>query len=40
MINLDDAFSRFDDVWAPRIVARINDYDVRIARCEGAAAIA
>jgi mannose-6-phosphate isomerase-like protein (cupin superfamily) len=35
MINLDDAFSRFDDVWAPRIVARINDYDVRIARCDG-----
>lgn len=35
MINLDEAFARFDEVWAPRIVAKVNDYDVRIARCEG-----
>lgn len=33
--NLDDVFASFDATWEPRIVARVNDYDVRIARCEG-----
>ena len=35
MTNLDDAFARFDETWLPHIVARVNDYDVRIARCDG-----
>jgi mannose-6-phosphate isomerase-like protein (cupin superfamily) len=35
MLNLDDAFASFDQVWLPHIVAKINDYDVRIARAEG-----
>jgi mannose-6-phosphate isomerase-like protein (cupin superfamily) len=35
MLNLDDAFASFDQVWLPHIVARINDYDVRIARADG-----
>jgi len=34
-INLTDALSRIDEVYSPRIVARVNDYDVRIARTEG-----
>ena len=34
-LNLDDVFASFDATWEPRIVARVNDYDVRIARCEG-----
>ena len=34
-ISLDDAFARFADVWSPRIVATINDYDVRLARFAG-----
>ena len=34
-VNLDGAFDRFDERWAPRVVARINDYDVRIAKVEG-----
>lgn len=33
--NLDDAFGRFDDNWAPRVVTRVNDYDVRIAKVDG-----
>ena len=33
--NLDDAFAGFDERWAPRVIARINDYDVRIAKVEG-----
>ena len=34
-VNLDGAFDRFDEPWAPRVVARINDYEVRIAKVEG-----
>ena len=33
--RLDDVFATFDATWEPRIVTTVNDYDVRIARCEG-----
>lgn len=33
--NLDDVFATFDSMWEPRIVTTVNNYDVRIARCEG-----
>lgn len=33
--NLDEVFDGFDDVYVPRVVARVNDYDVRVARAEG-----
>jgi mannose-6-phosphate isomerase-like protein (cupin superfamily) len=34
-INLTDALASFDDVYSPRIVTRMNDYDVRIAHTLG-----
>jgi mannose-6-phosphate isomerase-like protein (cupin superfamily) len=34
-VNLPDALARFDEIYSPRIVARINDYDVRIAHARG-----
>jgi mannose-6-phosphate isomerase-like protein (cupin superfamily) len=34
-VNLGEALSSFTDVYSPRIVARVNDYDVRIAHTEG-----
>jgi mannose-6-phosphate isomerase-like protein (cupin superfamily) len=34
-LNLTDALSRFDEVYVPRIVGRVNDYDVRIAHTAG-----
>ena len=34
-INLAQAFSRFSDQWSPRIVARVNDCEVKLARLEG-----
>ena len=34
-IVLDDALASFDVLWSPRIVTRVNDYDVRIAKVEG-----
>lgn len=33
--SLGGAFDRFDTLWEPRVVARINDYDVKIAKVEG-----
>jgi mannose-6-phosphate isomerase-like protein (cupin superfamily) len=34
-VNLAQALSSFDEVYSPRIVARMNDYDVRIAHAKG-----
>lgn len=34
-VNLTAALASFDDVYSPRIVARMNDYDVRIAHTLG-----
>lgn len=34
-VNLTDALASFGDVYSPRIVARVNDYDVRIAHVHG-----
>ncbi len=34
-IELADALTRFDQLWSPRIVTRVNDYDVRVAKAEG-----
>jgi mannose-6-phosphate isomerase-like protein (cupin superfamily) len=34
-VDLNKALARFDDVYSPRIVARVNEYDVRIAHTRG-----
>ncbi|MEU9046197.1 MULTISPECIES: cupin domain-containing protein [unclassified Kitasatospora] len=34
-IPLRTALASFDALWSPRIVTRVNDYDVRIAKVEG-----
>ncbi|MEM9515388.1 MAG: cupin domain-containing protein [Actinomycetota bacterium] len=34
-VNLTEALDSFDDVYSPRIVATMNDYDVRVAKTEG-----
>lgn len=33
--NLDQTFESFDDLWSPRIVAQVNNYDALIAKVEG-----
>jgi mannose-6-phosphate isomerase-like protein (cupin superfamily) len=35
-VNLGEALASFGDVYSPRIVGRVNDYDVRIAHARGA----
>ncbi|MFE2140434.1 cupin domain-containing protein [Streptomyces sp. NPDC059456] len=34
-VLLSKALASFDALWSPRIVARVNDYDVRIAKVQG-----
>ncbi|MBE1573231.1 cupin domain-containing protein [Amycolatopsis roodepoortensis] len=34
-IDLDTALAGFDEIWSPRIVAHVNDYDVRLAKVAG-----
>lgn len=34
-IDLHKALASFDDLWDPRIAARINDYDVRVVKVAG-----
>ncbi|MFC9029446.1 cupin domain-containing protein [Streptomyces arboris] len=34
-ILIDDALGSFDALWSPRIMTRVNDYDVRVAKVHG-----
>ena len=34
-VNLQAALNSFDEIYSPRIVTRMNDYDVRIAHAKG-----
>src|SRR5713226_2856739 len=34
-VNLAEAFNRFADLWSPKIVATLNDYDVKLAKLKG-----
>ena len=34
-VSLTDALATFDELWSPRIVTSVNDYDVRIAKVHG-----
>ncbi|MBW1600017.1 cupin domain-containing protein [Streptomyces sp. JJ38] len=33
--NIDRVLASFDDLWHPRIVTRVNDWDVRVAKVRG-----
>ncbi len=35
VINLRDKLARVDTPWTPRVVAALNDYDVKVARVSG-----
>ena len=34
-INLDERFSLFTEQWKPKVVARLNDYEIKIVRIQG-----
>lgn len=33
--NIDSVLASFDDLWNPRILARVNDWDVRLVKVKG-----
>ncbi|KVE32755.1 cupin [Burkholderia sp. TSV86] len=34
-VNLDEKFTRIHDLWQPRVVAEMNDYQFKVVRIEG-----
>jgi mannose-6-phosphate isomerase-like protein (cupin superfamily) len=34
-VNLQAQFARFDDYWSPKIVASVNDYDIKLVKVQG-----
>lgn len=34
-IDLHETFDRFTDTWSPKVVARLNDYEIKLVRLEG-----
>jgi mannose-6-phosphate isomerase-like protein (cupin superfamily) len=35
VINLENKFKTFDDLWSPKIVGRVDNYDVKIVKTKG-----
>jgi len=35
IVNLSEAFSRFDDFWSPKIIGEVNDFHVKLAKVKG-----
>jgi mannose-6-phosphate isomerase-like protein (cupin superfamily) len=35
VVNLEDKFARFSEHWAPKIIARLNDYAVKAVKLQG-----
>ncbi len=35
VINFANKFSKFNDLWSPRIIAQMNDYHFKLARIQG-----
>ena len=34
-INFQDKFSQFDELWSPKVIAEMNDYQFKVAKVEG-----
>lgn len=34
-VNLTEKLALFDDLWSPKIVAKLNDYDIQVAKAQG-----
>ena len=34
-INFDEKLSKFSELWSPKVVARLNDFEFRLAKIEG-----
>jgi mannose-6-phosphate isomerase-like protein (cupin superfamily) len=34
-VNIDEMLARFDDLWSPKRIAQVNDYDIRLVKVHG-----
>jgi mannose-6-phosphate isomerase-like protein (cupin superfamily) len=34
-IDLDDRFAQFTEPWSPKVIARLNDYEIKLVRLAG-----
>jgi mannose-6-phosphate isomerase-like protein (cupin superfamily) len=34
-VNLDERFTHFTQTWSPKVIARLNDYELKVVRLEG-----
>lgn len=34
-IDLQEKFAQFSDTWSPKVIARLNDYEIKLARLDG-----
>jgi mannose-6-phosphate isomerase-like protein (cupin superfamily) len=34
-INLDEALTRFDDLWSPKRIGTLNDYEIKLVKVQG-----
>ena len=35
VVDLAEKFGKFTDTWSPKVVARLNDYEVKLAKLDG-----
>jgi len=35
VVNLEDKFKKFNEFWSPKIIGRVDDYDVKIVKTKG-----
>jgi len=35
VISLEDKFKKFDELWSPKIISRVDDHDVKIVKVKG-----
>jgi mannose-6-phosphate isomerase-like protein (cupin superfamily) len=35
VVDLAERFSQFSDQWSPKVIARLNDYEVKLVKLEG-----
>ena len=34
-VDLDEKLAQFDERWSPKVIARMNDYEIKVAKLEG-----
>lgn len=35
VVDLAERFTRFSDLWSPKVVARLNDYEIKLVKVKG-----